>query len=121
MDKKIGHYSFIGGVILAIVVAVLAPLGIIPESANAWLFSLLVLLGAVVGFMNIASKQKKDFMLVCTVLIIAAFAGGASTILGNVALVGEYLRGSFVNLLAFLIPAVIVVGLRSVWEMGQNQ
>ena len=54
MEQKIGHYSFIGGVIIAVV------LGLVPAAtlgtAAAWLASLLVILGLVVGFLNVTGK-----------------------------------------------------------------
>ena len=119
MEEKIGHYSFIGGVIIAVVLGLASSyLGV---SAVAWLTSLLVVLGLVAGFLNVSGKETKEFMLVATVLIIAAFAGGASDILGGVQIIGDYLKGVFTQILAFVVPATVVVGLKDVWDLGQNQ
>ncbi|MCH8329394.1 MAG: hypothetical protein IIB81_03295 [Nanoarchaeota archaeon] len=119
MEQKIGHYSFIGGVIIAVV------LGLVPAAtlgtAAAWLTSLLVVLGLIAGFINVTGKETKEFMLVATVLIIAAFAGGASGTLGGVQVIGPYLQGIFNYALAFIIPATIVVGLKDIWALGQNE
>tara|TARA_B100000315_G_scaffold243162_1_gene266240 strand:- start:346 stop:705 length:360 start_codon:yes stop_codon:yes gene_type:complete len=119
MEEKIGHYSFIGGVIIAIV------LGLVPAStlgtASAWLASLLVVLGLIAGFINVTGKETKEFMMVATVLIIAAFAGGASETLGSVQFVGSYLQGIFSSVLAFVVPATVVVGLKDIWSLGQNE
>ena len=118
MEQKLGHYSFIGGVIIAVVLGLASSqLG---ATAAAWLTSLLVVLGLVVGFLNVAGKEVKDFLMVATVLIIAAFAGDASDTLGGVQYVGVYLAGIFSQLLAFIVPATIVVGLKEIWAMGQN-
>ena len=118
MEQKIGHYSFIGGVIIAIVLG-LVPAGTLGGAAP-WLTSLLVVLGLIVGFLNVAGKEVKEFMLVAVVLIIAAFAVGASDILGGVQTIGPYLAGILAQVLAFVIPATIVVGLKEVWVLGQN-
>ena len=119
MEKKIGQYSFIGGVIIAVV------LGLVPGSAlggaTPWLASLLVVLGLIVGFLNVTGKETKEVMIVATVLIIAAFAGGASDTLGGVQVIGSYLSGIFTHILAFVVPATVVVGLKDVWSLGQNQ
>ena len=120
MEKKIGQYSFIGGVIIAVV------LGLVPASAlggaTPWLASLLVVLGLIVGFLNVAGKETKEFMLVATVLIIAAsLAGDPSKTLGGVHVIGSYLAGIFTHILAFVVPATIVVGLKDIWALGQNQ
>src|SRR3989338_6517472 len=119
MEQKIGHYSFIGGVILAVV------LGLVPTAtlgtAAAWLTSLLVVLGLIAGFINVTGKETKEFMMVAVVLIIAAFAGNASGTLGGVQYIGPYLQGIFTSVLAFVVPATVVVGLKDIWSLGQNQ
>ena len=119
MEEKIGHYSFIGGVIIAVVLGLAS--SYLGAPAVVWLTSLLVVLGLVAGFLNVSGKETKEFMMVATVLIIAAFAGGASNILGGVQVIGPYLSGIFTQILAFVIPATVVVGLKDVWSLGQNQ
>src|SRR3989338_750584 len=119
MEKKIGQYSFIGGVIIAVV------LGLVPASAlggaTPWLASLLVVLGLIVGFLNVTGKETKEFMLVATVLVIAAFVAKGSETLGGVEFIGPYLVGIFTQIIAFVVPATIVVGLKDIWSLGQNQ
>ena len=50
MEKKMGHYSFVIGVIIAVVLGLALPLG---QQVNEWLTSILVILGLVVGFLNV--------------------------------------------------------------------
>jgi len=118
VEQKIGHYSFIGGVIIAVVLGMFSAQ--VGAAAGAWLASLLVVLGLIVGFLNVSGKETKEFLLVATVLIIAAFAGGASDILGGVQFIGIYLSGMFSSILAFVVPATVVVGLKDIWTLGQN-
>ncbi len=116
MEKMIGQYSFIGGVILAVVLGLFsANLG----TSIVWLTSLLVLLGLVVGFLNVTGKETKEFMLVAVVLMIAAFVGHGSETLGGVQVIGLYLSGIFTQLLAFVVPATIVVALKDIWSLGK--
>jgi len=115
MDKKLGNYSFTIGVILAIVLG-LVSLG----SATPWLSSLLVVLGLIVGFLNVTGKETREFLMVATVLIIAAALGGASSTLGGVNVIGAYLSGIFSQILAFVVPATVVVALKDIWNLGQN-
>ena len=117
MEEKIGHYSFIGGVIIAVVLGLAS--GALGAAATVWLTSLLVVLGLITGFLNVTGKETKEFMMVATVLIIAAFAGGASDILGKVQAIGPYLAGIFGHILAFVVPAVVVVGLKDIWNLGK--
>lgn len=114
MDQKIGSYSFTIGVIIAIVLGLFSV-----GAATPWLASLLVILGLIVGFLNVTGKETQEFLLVATVLIIAAGLGGASTTLGGVAVIGKYLAGIFTQLLAFVVPATVVVALKEVWRLGQ--
>ncbi|MBU0628902.1 MAG: hypothetical protein KKC75_06950 [Nanoarchaeota archaeon] len=115
MDKRIGSYSFIIGVIIAIVLGIVS-LG----AANPWLASLLVLLGLIVGLLNVTGKETQEFLLVAAVLVIAASMGGASTTIGSVQYIGQYLSGIFTQVLAFVVPATVVVALKDIWRIGQN-
>jgi ATP synthase protein I len=116
MDKKIGHYSFIIGVILALVLGLASPyLG----DANIWLSSLLVVLGLIVGFLNVTGKETREFLLVSAVLIITAFAGNASAMLGEVNIIGSYISSIFSQFLAFIVPATIIVGLKDILKLSQ--
>ena len=106
MEKKIGHYSFIGGVIIAIV------LGVASDSlgtATVWLSSLLVVLGLVAGYLNVVGKETKDFLLTATILVI--ISNMASGTLGALTFggIGAYLEGIFGNM-RFLSILVITFG-----------
>ena len=115
MDKRVGNYSFIIGVIIAIVLGLVGSIG----PATPWLASLLVVLGLIVGFMNVTGKETKEFLLVAAVLIIAASMGGVGATLGGVQYIGSYLGGVFTQVLAFVVPATVVVALKDIWAMGQ--
>ena len=117
MDKKIGEYSFIVGVVIAIVLGLFAAQ--IQGTVEAALVSLLVILGLVVGFLNVASKETKDFLTVGVILLITAYVGGAIG-LAKVMYVGTYLAGIFNNLVAFVAPAVVIVALKDVLRMARK-
>lgn len=114
MDKRVGNYSFIIGVIIAIVLGIVS-LG----AATPWLASLLVILGLIVGFLNVADKETQEFLVVAAVLIITAGLGGAGATLAGVEFIGTYLQGIFTQVLAFVVPATVVVALKDVWRLGQ--
>ena len=118
MEKQIGDYSFIIGVILAVV------LGLVSQqlgSAQPWLWSLLVVLGLVVGFLNISGKETKEFLWVTVALVVVAFAGSAQvTSWEKVQLIGPYLKGIFDSILAFVVPSSVVVALKDVWDIAKS-
>ena len=118
MEKQIGNYSFIIGVIIALVLGLAsAQLG----AAKAWLWSILVVLGLIVGFLNVSGKETKDFLLVTVALVIVAYAAN-SQISGwkDVELIGVYLSGIFSSLLTFVVPASIVAALKEVWQLARE-
>ena len=118
MEKQIGNYSFIIGVIIAIVLGLAAPkLG----DTAAWLWSLLIVLGIVVGLLNVSGKETKEFLWVTVALVVVAFAGSAQIKeWQNVELIGKYLSGIFNSILAFVIPASVVVALKDVWALAKG-
>src|SRR3989338_9067617 len=118
MEKQIGKYSFIVGVILAVVLGLAIPA---LDAATPWLWSLLVLLGLVVGFLNISGKETKEFLWVTVALVVVAFAGSAQiSSWSNVELIGPYLKGIFDAILAFVVPATVVVALKDVWDLAKG-
>jgi hypothetical protein len=118
MDQEVGKYAYLIGVIAALIVGVLA--SYIPASAVGWLTSLIVIAGLIVGFMNVGAKEVKDFLLVSTVLVIVAGLGGASAALGGVMYIGGFLAGVFTQLLAFVVPATVVVSLKAILELAKK-
>lgn len=120
MEKKqIGNYSFIIGVIVAVVLGLTIPA---LEAATPWLQSLLVVLGIVVGFLNVSGKEIKEFLWVAVVLVVVAYAGSSQiSDWDKVKYIGPYLKGIFNSILSFVVPATIVVGLKEVWELAKGE
>src|SRR3989344_1756578 len=115
MEKQVGNYSFIIGVIIAVV------LGLASEQlggAKPWLWSLLIVLGLLVGFLNVSGKQTMDFLWVTVALVVVSYAASAQIeSWKDVQIIGLYLKGIFDSILAFVVPASIVVGLKQVWAL----
>lgn len=119
MEKQIGNYSFIIGVIVAIVLGLAAQkLG----TAEVWLWTFLVLLGLAVGFLNVSGKETKEFLWVTVALVVVAYAGSAqvNSWETRVKIIGPYLKGIFDSILAFVVPASIVVALKDVWQLAKG-
>ena len=118
MEKQIGKYSFIAGVVIAVLLGLAIPA---LSAAKGWLFTILVLLGLVVGFLNVSGKETKDFLMVTVALVIVAYAAGAQiSSWGDVQFVGKYLTGIFGNIVAFVVPASVVVALKQVWDLAKG-
>jgi len=118
MEKQIGRYSFIAGVIIAIVLGLAAPK--LDTTANL-LWSFLVVLGLIAGLLNVPQKEAKEFLWVATALVIVAYAGSAQVkSWENVKLIGTLLKGVFDSMLAFVIPATVVVALKSIFALAKG-
>jgi hypothetical protein len=119
MNKKIGAYSFIAGILIALVLGIFADY--IRGSAAEILVSLLVVLGFVVGFLNVADKQSQEFLIVGAILVIIAYTGvGAAASLGKIMVIGKYITAVFTNLMMFVIPALIIVGLKDIVRLAKT-
>ncbi len=110
----LGSLSFLFGAAIAVIIGVINP-----ARASATLTSLLILLGMVVGFLNITSKERNSFLFATVSLVIVSFFGGA--VLGEVAVIGSYLEAVLRSILAFVIPAAIIVALKSAYSLEETR
>ncbi len=108
----IGGLSFISGVFIALLVGIFANYG------TASMTSLLIVLGILVGFLNVTGKESKDFLLTAVGLIIVTAFGG--DVLREVATIGVYLSNILGAMMMFLIPSVIVVALKIVYAIAKR-
>ncbi len=118
MEKKVGHYSFIIGVIIAVILGLALPLG---ANTTAWLTSILVVLGLIVGFLNVTGKETREFLIVALILVLVSYAGNAVASLSDVMYIGPFLGGIFKAIMAFVVPATVVVGLKDIWSLGKAE
>jgi hypothetical protein len=105
-----GEWAFLIGVILAVLLAFFPDL---LESGTA--STLLVVLGFLVGFWNIAGPEKKLFLL-AGIGLLAVGAGGLEAL----PTIGGTLGNFTANITAFVAPAVFIVALKAVIEAGKS-
>jgi len=109
-DKKVGHYSFVVGILIAIVA------GLFPKAISSTAL-LLVLLGLVVGLLNIRARETTEFLVACIALLVA---GGAGLNVITWANVGIYLQAVVANITVFVAPAAVVVSIKAVIELAER-
>tara|TARA_Y100000310_G_C20681599_1_gene816284 strand:+ start:3145 stop:3462 length:318 start_codon:yes stop_codon:yes gene_type:complete len=102
MNEKYGAWAFTAGIVLAVI------LGFVSTDLT-WL---LIILGLVVGFVNVTEKESTAFLIASMALVITA---GALT---QLPALGGYVTSILANVVALVSPAAIVVGLKAVWELG---
>lgn len=113
---KLGGYSFLIGFIIAIVLGVLEALNML-VGFEAILMIVMVVLGIIVGFLNIEPSEVPNFLLAGVSLIVAAGAGTA--ILSSI----DYLMYvvPFLNyVITFMMPALIVVAVQEILDIARH-
>ncbi|MEW5896340.1 MAG: hypothetical protein AB1668_01490 [Nanoarchaeota archaeon] len=114
--NKVMAYSFTVGLVVALVLGLVSAW--LQPNVVALLTSVLILAGIVVGFSNISPTETKDYILFVTALVIVVSLGG--DVLSKVQLVGAYLEGVLRMILAFILPSVIVVGLKAILNLAKD-
>ncbi len=109
MDKKTGHYAFL----IAIALAVLA--GLVPALQVTWVTWALIVLGLIVGFLNITAKETTEF-LVATIALMAVGTAG----LGVIPTAGNVIKIMLLNIQAIVVPAALIVALKAVYALAQE-
>lgn len=109
--EKIGGWAFILGVVIAIVAGLAS--GALDAVSAGYVTLALVILGLVVGFLNIGDKEVKDFLIAAIAVVLLGTAN-----LGVIPLIGMYLASMVLNVAAFVAPAALVVALKAVYNLA---
>jgi len=103
---KLTQWAFLLGAIISVLVGVLAALQS-SFAANKWIPVILVVLGLIVGLVNVTSKEVVGF-LVAAIALVAFSSSGLSTLDNLIPKLGTLL-GSAVQAFAFFVGAAAVV------------
>lgn len=107
-SNVLGGWAFLIGVILALVVGI----GLLETSPVITL--ILVLIGILIGLLNVTKEEVNSFLISGAVLIIASALGNSE--LGNIRFLGTTMSA----LLAIFVPATIVVAIKNVFKLARQ-
>ncbi|MBM3166730.1 MAG: hypothetical protein FJZ83_05790 [Chloroflexi bacterium] len=103
----IGFIAFILGLVIAVVAGIFAP-------QNSVVILVLVLLGVIIGLLNITSKELIPLLLATIALIVVGGVFAPITTLG----IGKYLD-QVLSLVATLVaPAAVIAAVKALWAVG---
>ncbi|MBM3148512.1 MAG: hypothetical protein FJ008_04595 [Chloroflexi bacterium] len=103
----IGFIAFILGLVIAVVAGIFAP-------QNSVVILVLVLLGVIIGLLNITSKELIPLLLATIALIVVGGVFAPITTLG----IGKYLD-QILSLVATLVaPAAVIAAVKALWAVG---
>ena len=113
MGSKMGEWAFLVGIVIAVVI------GLFPVKASVagWLVLLLVVLGLIVGLLNVTEKETTPFLVAAVALLITGTAGAS---LSLIPVIGGYLQNIVEKIAVFVAPAAIVVALKSIQSLAKD-
>ena len=108
MKDLIGKWAFVIGIIIAVLVGLFA--GAISDNIAL----ILMVLGLIIGLLNVTSKEATPFLLAGVSLLIA-------TSFGSSAIPSAMVKNVLTAIMILVVPAVIVVALREVFAMAKSK
>ena len=113
-QKKIGEWAFI----LVVLIAIIAGIG---QAAGAlvgyeyWISVILIILGLIIGFMNITEKETTSFLIATIALLLVGTAG-----LGDLPEIGPFIGPILLNIATAVAPAALIVALKAIVELAKK-
>ena len=108
--SSIGSWSFIIGLVIAVLVGLFT-------DATGIIVTILIILGIIVGFLNVTEKEVQGFLLASVALLLA---GGAGNFLSDIPAIGNLLERSLNNLVILVAPATIIVAVKELVELAKD-
>ncbi len=123
--KSAGEYAYL----VSLVIAVLAGLAAAANfGASPWVALLLVVLGVIVGFLNISEKETGAFLVASIALLVASLganplgtAGAFSVLDSAVPRLGTLINAILGNIAIFVAPAAIIIAVKAVHAMASKK
>jgi len=116
-ENLVGAYAFLIGVVLAVII------GLFQDQlavAGTIFYLLLVLIGLLVGFLNVGDKDSNTFLLASLALVLVAYAGKDTLqFISNLSPILKYLGDVLTALLILFIPATVIVALKTVFAIAK--
>ncbi len=112
MAKKntIGGWAFFIGLVIAMIAGFL--------QLSAGMTGVLIILGLIVGLLNVTAKETMPFLLATVSLVIVSNFGG--NVLSNIAIIGGILQGILNAIIILVIPATIVVVIKTIYALARE-
>ncbi len=105
----VGGWAFLIGVILAVVI------GFFPALSTSTTVLVLVVVGIIIGLLNVGDKEVMPFLLSGLTLVLVGKYGGDA--LENIAVVGGILDA----LMVIFVPATVIVAIKNVLSLAKRK
>ena len=122
-ENEIGAWSFLIGVILAIVIGVGTTLIPIPALTrfSPQIYGILVILGIIIGFWNVPTGRDSQTFLIAGAVLVIVSKFGMESVSGSLIGIGlgDLIASVFGALLVLFVPATIIVALKAVFSVAK--
>jgi hypothetical protein len=111
--RRVGGAAFLIGFIIAVIA------GIAAQAIQPWaggITLVLLILGLIVGFLNIADKEIFNFLIA----VIGLATVGILTQLVAIPWIGGFLQSIVQRIAEFVTPAALIVSLKAVWKISKG-
>ncbi len=113
-SQKVGGWSFIIGGLVAII------LGAIPSTTGTnWVVGLLLVLGVIVGFLNISDKELVSFLVACVAFLVAVPAFGVAV--GSFGTSFDWLSRILMHIGVFVVPAALIASVKAIAALAAKR
>ncbi|HJX03462.1 MAG TPA: hypothetical protein VJ488_02765 [Dehalococcoidia bacterium] len=104
----IGFWAFIVGLVIAVIGGIIMP-------ANSVIIIILIILGLIIGFLNITSTETILFLLAIIALVAVGNVFAPLTALG----IGKILGSMLGYVAPLMAPAAIIAAIKALWKVGK--
>ena len=113
-SERLGGWAFIIGALIAVI------LGAITSTAGTtWVIGLLLILGIVVGLLNISEKEIVAFLVACVAFLVAAPAFGLAV--SSVVSGFGWLDRILSHLAVFVLPAALIASVKAIFALAATR
>lgn len=110
---KIGSWAFIIGMVVALLI------GAFGEKDSQIATSVLIVLGLIVGFLNVTGRETTPFLLASVSLVVVSALGGQ--IFPNNYNIFGVLQNILSAIITFVMPATIIVALKAIYALAHDE
>ena len=123
-SSNMGEWAYLVSIVIAVLAGIGAAAGF---GASSWVAVLLVILGVIVGLLNISEKETTSFLVATIALIVASLGAnvagtaGAFSALNVVPGLGLLVNAIVANIAIFAAPAAIVVAIKAIMNLASRR
>ena len=121
---KTGEWAYLVSVVVAVLAGIAAAAGF---GASSWVAVLLVVLGAVVGLLNISEKETTAFLVATIALVVASLGANVAGTMGTfsplnvIPGLGTLINAIVANIAIFAAPAAVIVAVKAVMNLASKK